>query len=399
MKKISEQLGRFYPGFKKLLLIMRLSILLILMAVFSSTASVYSQVTRLTLKMENTRIADVFDAIENQSEFFFFYNRDYFNDNLIVSVDVKEKKIEEVLESLFKGQEVNYEIFDRNILIKVPAIFSGISRDEQQQQQTISGRVTDSGGQPLPGVTVVVKGTTQGTVTNADGEYALTDIPEDGILVFSFIGMKSQELIVGNRTTIDVRMEEETVGVDEVVVTALGLKREKKALGYSVGEVKGRELTETSQGNILNAMAGKVSGVKINQMDGTSGSTVNMIIRGATSLNNDNQPLFVVDDIPVQNQLNNLFQGADLGNAISDLNPDDIESVSVLKGASAACSYMVPVQVTGWLLSLQNLGLAEKEAWEFLLAPPTFLKFHIILFPFKINLVQVTTVHIDSSKK
>ncbi|RIH65465.1 SusC/RagA family TonB-linked outer membrane protein [Mariniphaga sediminis] len=321
---------------QKIGLKMKLTLLLSLVGILNLVASEsYSQLARLTISLKDATVEQVLTEIKGNSEFDFVYNRDAIDLTRKVDANYREEKVDNILDDLFKNTNVKYYIIDRVIVLST---VSGIVVSEAQPAK-VSGKVTDSGGQPLPGVTVVVKGTTQGTVTNADGEYALTDIPENGILVFSFIGMKSQELIVGNHTTINVRMEEETVGIDEVVVTALGLKRDKKALGYSVGEVKGSELTETSQGNILNAMAGKVSGVKINQMDGTSGSTVNIVIRGATSLNNDNQPLFVVDGIPVQNQLNNLFQGADLGNAISDLSPDDIESVSVLKGASAAALY------------------------------------------------------------
>uniref|UniRef100_UPI0035644785 STN domain-containing protein n=1 Tax=Mariniphaga sediminis TaxID=1628158 RepID=UPI0035644785 len=280
MKKNLEQLGRFNPGLKKLLLIMRLSILLILMAVFSSTASVYSQVTRLTIKMENARIADVFDAIENQSEFFFFYNRDYFNDNRIVSVDVKDKKIEEVLESLFKGQKVNYEILDRNILIKVPAIFPGISRDMQQQQQTISGRVTDSGGQPLPGVTVVVKGTTQGTITDANGSYSLSNIPGDATLVFSFVGMRTQEIPIDEKSSINVALTEETIGIDEVVAVGYGVQKKVNLTG-AISSVTAKELDARPITNMSNALSGLATGVYVAQGDaqpGKDGATIR--IRG-----------------------------------------------------------------------------------------------------------------------
>ncbi|HKL34209.1 MAG TPA: carboxypeptidase-like regulatory domain-containing protein, partial [Tangfeifania sp.] len=161
---------------------MRLSSLLILLAVFSSTASVYSQSTKLTLKMENARIAEVFDAIEQQSEFYFFYNRDYFNDTREVSVNFENRRVEEILQDIFEGENVEYEIVDRNILIKIPKTSPGISQNTVQQQNPVSGTVTDESGEPLPGVTVLVKGTTQGTVTNADGNYSLSNIPEDATL-------------------------------------------------------------------------------------------------------------------------------------------------------------------------------------------------------------------------
>ncbi len=313
----------------------RLCVLMILVAFGSVSASVYSQNSKLTLKMKSSRLADVFNCIEEQTNYYFFYNRDQLNDQQIVSVDVENKSIEEVLDELFRGKDITYTISDRNILIEV----NGNSLSGLVQQKDISGKVTDSSGVPLPGVTVVVKGTTQGIITDAGGKYSLDNVRSDATLVFSFVGMRTQEIPVAGKSIINVIMVEEAIGVEEVIVTALGLKREKKALGYSVGEVKGENLTETSQGNVLNALAGKVSGVKINQVDGTTGSTVNMVIRGTTSLNNDNQPLFVIDGVPVKNQLNNYYEGADMGNAISDLNPDDIESISVLKGASAAALY------------------------------------------------------------
>lgn len=335
MGKIEFVDYREFSCLKKTLRIMRITVFLLLAVIFQTFANeAYSQKTKLSLDYTNTKLEVVLDDIENLSEFYFLANEKLVDLSRNVTLSVKNKRISEILDILFAGTGVAYTITDRKIIL-APSFLA----EDTQQQRSISGKVTDSDGQSLPGVTVVVKGTTQGTVTSTDGDYILINIPENAMLVFSFVGMRTQEVAVGNHTGIDVRMEQETIGIDEVVVTALGLKREKKALGYSVGEVKGSELIETSQGNLLNALAGKVSGVKINQMDGTPGSTVNMIIRGSTSLNNDNQPLFVVDGIPVQNQLNNLFEGADLGNSISDLNPDDIESVSVLKGASAAALY------------------------------------------------------------
>src|SRR5690554_3718457 len=155
MKKIYEQWRVVNPCFKKLWLIMRLSSLLILLAVFTSTASVYSQATKLTLKMKNARIADVFDAIEQQSEFYFFYNRDAFDDEREVSVDFSNKNIEEIMQELFNSKDVNYEILDRNILIKVPDNKLSENRRQQQQQNYVSGTVSDETGQPLPGLTVV----------------------------------------------------------------------------------------------------------------------------------------------------------------------------------------------------------------------------------------------------
>lgn len=216
---------------------------------------------------------------------------------------------------------------------------------ENQAQQTlkVTGTVKSAtDGMPLPGLTVLVKGTTVGTITDPDGNYNI-QVPADGTLVFSFIGFATQEISVQGRSVIDVVMEASVEAIEEVVVTALGIRREEKSLGYSVGKVTGDELTRVAQENVLNSMAGKVSGVTINSTGG-AGSTVSMVIRGATSMSTDNQPLFVVDGVPLANTVNNVGgfgsdNRVDYGNAIADLDPESIESISILKGPSAAALY------------------------------------------------------------
>lgn len=207
----------------------------------------------------------------------------------------------------------------------------------------VTGTVTSAtDGTPLPGLSIVVQGTSQGTVTGSDGNYAI-NAPEDGILIFSFVGFRTQEIAVQGRSVINVSMEESIEALEEVVVTALGIRREEKSLGFSVGRVSGEELTRVAQENVLNSMAGKVAGVTISSTGG-AGSSVNMVIRGATSMSTDNQPLFVVDGVPMSNTVNNVGgfgsdNRVDYGNAIADLDPETIESVSILKGPSAAALY------------------------------------------------------------
>ncbi|WP_147372054.1 SusC/RagA family TonB-linked outer membrane protein [Mariniphaga sediminis] len=319
---------------------MRLTLYAVLLAVVQSYAlSGYAQATRLNLNMENTTIKQVLLEIENMSKFRFLYNSKMVDVERDVSVDFRNITIDKALDKLFDGVNVEYRIVDRQVVLfstDAPIYDSGFV---QQQQRVVSGTVTDESGQPLPGVTVVVKGTPQGTVTNGDGEYSITNVPRDAILVFSFVGMRTQEIEVANRSTVNVTMIEDVIGLEDVVVTALGITREKKSLGYSVGEVSGNELNETPQGNLLNAVAGKAAGVQVSQMYGLAGSSVNMIIRGASSLNTKNQPLFVIDGVPVTNGINNNYKDVDMGNAISDLNTEDIESMSILKGPSAAALY------------------------------------------------------------
>lgn len=211
--------------------------------------------------------------------------------------------------------------------------------------KTIKGKVTSKiDGAALPGVSIVVKGSQLGTSSDAAGNYSINvNEASKPVLVFSYIGHETQEVIVGNQSVIDVVLAEGVETLNETVVTALGLSREKRSLGYSVAEVNGKDISRVAQENVLNSLAGRVPGVTISSTGGT-GSSVSMIIRGATSLSSDNQPLFVVDGVPIANTLNNVSQigndnRVDYGNAISSLNPDDIESVSILKGPNAAALY------------------------------------------------------------
>jgi TonB-linked SusC/RagA family outer membrane protein len=212
------------------------------------------------------------------------------------------------------------------------------------QTRTITGKITaSSDGTGIPGVNIQVKGSQKGTSSNASGTYSLEVSGASPVLSITSIGFDAQEIKVGNRNVVDVVMTSSTQELNEVVVTALGIKREEKSLGYSVGKVSGKDLNRVITENVLNGLSGKLAGVSINAT-GATGSSVSMIIRGAKSLSNDNQPLFVIDGVPVINTLNNIGQvgndnRVDYGNAISDLNPDNIESVSVLKGPSAAALY------------------------------------------------------------
>ncbi len=212
-----------------------------------------------------------------------------------------------------------------------------------QQAKTVTGTVKSDAGELLPGVSIIVKGTNTGVITNFDGAFSISVPNDQSVLVFSFVGMEPQEVAVEGRSTINVTLTTSSIGVEEVVVTALGIKREEKSLGYSVGKVDGEELTRVVQENVLNSMAGKVTGVQISSTGG-AGSSVSMVIRGATSMSTDNQPLFVVDGIPMSSSVNNVGgfgnnNRVDYGNAISDLDPESIESVSILKGPSAAALY------------------------------------------------------------
>ncbi len=275
----------------------------------------YSQMTRLSLHFNNERLENVLGKIEDESEFFFLYNRDLVDVEQKVNIRVENETIKSILDNLLKGTDISYVVSDRQIILSSKDMILKMT----DQQKTVSGKVTDTRNQPLPGVTVVVKGTTQGTVTNAEGEYSLSNIPANATLQFSFVGMKTQEFAVGMQTTINVVMTEESLGLEEVVVAALGIKREEKSLGYVVQKVVGNSLQTVKGIDMTQSLTGKVAGLTIKnttEFNGTSG----IEMRGES-------PLLVIDGVPYGNI------------AIRDIPADEVADITVLKGATASALY------------------------------------------------------------
>ncbi len=221
----------------------------------------------------------------------------------------------------------------RRILILVSLLLlTGLLAQAQSRQ--ISGTVTDAtDGTPLIGVTVMIKGTTTGTTTDLDGRYELT-VDQGDVLVFRFIGMVSQEIEVADQQTIDVALMQDVATLEQVVVTALGIKREERTLTYNVQSLEATEIATSRQENLVNALQGRVSGVQISSTSGAPGAASEIILRGATSVDGDNQPLFVIDGVPISNS-----SVSGTTNRASDINPNDIENISILKGAAAAALY------------------------------------------------------------
>ncbi|MCW0481319.1 TonB-dependent receptor [Gaoshiqia sediminis] len=320
MKKKLERGRTHVLWLKKLWLMMRLCVLLILLASVSVTATVYSQNSKLTLKMKNSRIADVFNSIEEQSDYYFFYNRDLFDDSQMVSVDMENKNVSEILDELFKGRNISYKIVERNILIEVNA---DKLNQMNQQKGDIRGKVTDSSGAPLPGVTVLIKGTTQGTITDGDGNYSLPNVPGDGTLVFSFVGMRTQEIGIAGKTQINITLEELSIGLDEVVAVGYGTQRKITITG-SVVNTKGDELMKSPVPNVTNSIQGRLPGVIAVNTSGEPGRDDSQIlIRGRSTFGNT-QPLLVIDGVPRPTE------------GLGRIDPQSIESITVLKDASAA---------------------------------------------------------------
>lgn len=337
MKKSQTINGWYFHSLKKTFLIMRIIVFLLLAAFLQTHANnAYAQRTKLSVHYNNTALEKVLDAIEDQSEFFFLYNEKLVDAQRKVSLKVSEQRIEEILDELFAGTNVEYSIVDRKIVLAPDDIAAVV-----KQQRGVSGRVTDRTGAPLPGVTVVVKGTTSGTISDGNGNYTLSNVPEDATLVFSFVGMDMLEKQVASQSVVNAVMEENIEALEEVVVTALNINRKKQSLGYSLTAVDADEINRAKETNWVNSLKGKVAGLQISQTAGGVGSSSRVVLRGISSLSSSNSPLFVIDGVPMSDgsNPNGGISKKDMGNAMSEIDPENIESISILKGAGASAAY------------------------------------------------------------
>ncbi|HEY9341583.1 MAG TPA: SusC/RagA family TonB-linked outer membrane protein, partial [Hanamia sp.] len=322
---------------------MKLTTVFLIAACLHVSAKAYPQ--KVTLKENNVSLQRVFQEIRKQTGYQFLYADEVLVAAKKVTVNIKKGSIEEVLDLCFQNQLLTYTIYENTIIVKRKIMISAVNMlsPESLAPPLVKGKITNSNGEALVGVSVTVKGTNIGTSTDANGNYSI-NAPEDGILVFSYIGFISREVTVNNRMNINIQLSEQTNELNEVVVTALGIKKERKSLGYSVTEVKGDDLTQARETNVANSLVGKVAGLNVSSIAGGPGASSNVIIRGLSSLGGTNQPLYVLDGVPMESSPNGVeggqfSSGPDRGDAIGNINPDDIESISVLKGAAAAALY------------------------------------------------------------
>jgi TonB-dependent starch-binding outer membrane protein SusC len=315
-KKYSHDPFTSKTGFKNLLLIMRLSIVLSLLCTVAISANSFSQKKNFSMNLENAKVKDVFQSIEGQSNYRFFYNDELSDINRVVSMDVKNSKIEDILNELFSNTDISYIILDNNLIVIAPK--------KVALQQKVSGTVTDaSTGETLIGVSVQVVGTTVGAITDLDGKFSI-DAPKGAVLSFSIIGYVTEN-VTPSGPTVDVKLVSDVKKLEEVVVVGYGVQR-KEAVTGSVASMKGDVLRDVPASNISTALQGRVAGVDMEQTSSQPGATMQIRIRGTRSLNATNDPLVVLDGIP--------FAGS-----IGDINPSDIKSIDILKDASATAIY------------------------------------------------------------
>lgn len=304
---------------------MKITTLLLFLGMMNILASpAYSQTTKISLDMRNTPIESVLDKIEQESEFYFLYNQKLIDVQRKVDVIAEDKTIMDILNNIFDGTDVKYAVYDRQIIltdIEAPGILNA------QQQAQVSGKVTDAAsGQPLPGVNVIVSGTTSGVLTDTEGKFSINLPNADATLEFTFIGYNKIVVPVQGKTTLNIEMVVNTTILDEIVVVGYGTQRKSDITG-SVVSVSNEQITARPVKNVFESLQGKAAGVDITTS--IRPGTVGMIsIRGARSLTASNSPLYVVDGIPIMSN-----------SGIETLNEQDIESIEILKDASATAIY------------------------------------------------------------
>ena len=295
---------------------------------------------QVTLKTPNTTLEVVIKKIQKQMNLRFFYD-DSLAKVMVNNIDVKDEKVQNVLNQLLKGKGISFKVEDNVVYLRKEN--APVAKEKAtDSKRKITGKVLDEAQQPMIGVTVTVKGSTTRAVTDIDGNYQLQTSETAPVLQFSYLGYKTKEVKASGKDAITTTMDVDSKALDEVVVTALGIKRDKKMLGYSVQDIKSDALNTTGDPSVVGALSGKVAGLQMNTASTGLGGSTKITIRGNSSLTDNNQPLWIVDGVPFSdNNTSNAsaYGGYDRGGTSLDINPDDIESISVLKGPNAAALY------------------------------------------------------------
>ena len=319
----------------------------LLFCFISFFSTLHAQENKLSAHLKQVSLGQVFELIQQQSEYIIFYKDSQVELKRKVSVDADDLTVNQILEQALKGTGLKFKIFDRQIIIiqdKDNFETNDILSPPQASQETkiIEGKVVDENGNPLLGVSVFVKGTYIGIITDLNGYYNLEVPANTTSLFFSFVGMKAVEEKLDGRTKVDVTLVHDDFGVEEVIVSALGLKRSEKALTYATQSINGEDISNNREYSFVNSLSGKISGMEINKSAAGAGGSSKVLLRGNKSLSTSSEPLFVIDGIPMANNKGDqlgIFGGVDQGDGLSQINSNDIESINILKGANAAALY------------------------------------------------------------
>ncbi len=319
---------------------MRISLILLFAVALQLPANnSYAQRIRKALNTSKASVEEVLNHIEKTSDYVFLYNDKTIQRDRIVSVTNQSENIPDILNEVFAGTDVSYTIVDKQIILSTKQASA-----RQNAQIEVTGVVKNVAGEPLIGVSILVKNTSNGTITDIDGNFTL-QAPQGAVLEISYIGYVTQTVTVTDTTPLKILLKEDSKQLEEVVVTALGIKRAEKALSYNVQKVGQDELVRVKDANFVNSLSGKIAGVSINKSASGVGGATRVVMRGAKSIEGDNNALYVVDGIPLFNtNMGNtdsgiMGEGQAGTEGIADFNPEDIESISVLSGPSAAALY------------------------------------------------------------
>lgn len=310
-----------------------------LLVLFFMTVSVQWTFAQLNLNVSRTTLGTVIEQIKSQSKYQFFYD-DKLATMAVENVKVKNASIEDALNAILKGKNISFKVED-NIVYLSEKSAAPQEGNQQGKERTITGQVSDDMG-PLIGVNVLIKGTSIGCITDLDGNFTLTTTEANPVVQFSYVGYKPQEVAAKGQNAINVMLETDSQLIEEVVVTALGIKRATKALSYNVQEIKSDELTRVKDANLVNSLSGKVAGVTINASSSGVGGASKVVMRGTKGIDQSSNALYVIDGVPMFNlsgEGGQEFDSKGSSEAIADINPEDIESMSVLTGAAAAALY------------------------------------------------------------
>lgn len=310
-----------------------------LLVLFFMTVSVQWTFAQLNLNVSRTTLGTVIEQIKSQSKYQFFYD-DKLATMAVENVKVKNASIEDALNAILKGKNISFKVED-NIVYLSEKSAAPQEGNQQGKERTITGQVSDDMG-PLIGVNVLIKGTSIGCITDLDGNFTLTTTEANPVVQFSYVGYKPQEVAAKGQNAINVMLETDSQLIEEVVVTALGIKRATKALSYNVQEVKSDEITRVKDANFVNSLNGKVAGVNINASSSGVGGVSKVVMRGTKSIMQSSNALYVIDGVPMYagtGKGGTEFDSKGSTEPIADINPEDIESMSVLTGAAAAALY------------------------------------------------------------
>ncbi len=316
---------------------MRLTFILVLLLAIHVSANVYSQQAKLSLSLTEVTVREVLKQIEEQSKFKFLLQDERLDIDKKISINIKDGSVDAILNEIFSSAQVKYVITDKNLVIITPAGEKNFIKSGQNKN--VTGKISDDNGQPLPGVTILVKGTSKGTITDSDGNFNLADVSPDQALVFSFIGMKTFELTVGSRSVFNVTMEVDAIGIEEVVAVGYGTQKKRDVIG-SVASLSTEDIQKTVPATIEATLQGMAAGVQVNSGAGIPGAPQQIKIRGVRSISSGTDPLWIVDGIPVQSSpMDKSYDGETNQSILAMLNPNDIESINVLKDAAATSIY------------------------------------------------------------